>query len=422
MAREALWLALGLVPVLAIAFVVFHLIRSHLLERYLVPSSSMEPTLYGDQIDGDIVLVDKTAFWGSLPRRWDLVVLRNPGDAEHTHLVKRVVAMAGELVKLEHGDVYLAAGAGELQRLRKPLDVARRMRQTWFAFPTADAADVARALKSAAAWTSSGDQLLLAPAAPTLAALQELLGEDQQRRRRTGQSHTLSLYVPGHLSTVEPVTATFVDSRGKLHIDPTPVRDVGMEVELAPEAGCAGLQLVLEYRDDDFAFVYAPTGEVRLTLMGNAAEPIATGRRGPPLRPGVAVGLTFGYLDGRFFFAADGATLLEHDVELPAGVAAERYPGVRVENLLQIGAAGAPLHITRLRVFHDVHYDSLQSPSGHGPPPYLVPEASLWLLGDNSRFSRDSRDPQIGAYPIADLVGRPVAVIGPWARMRWLGR
>lgn len=423
-ARETLGLVLGLLPVLLIAFVVFHLIRSHLLERYLVPSSSMEPALYGDAVDGDIVLVDKTAFWASRPQRWDLVVLRNPGDVEHGHLVKRVVATAGELVRLEHGDVYIAqAGAGEPRLLQKSLAVARRMRQTWFALPPTSAADLARALKSSSGWTVSGDELRLAPAAASLSAMQALLGEHEQRQRRTGQSQSLSLYVPGHLSTAEPVTATFVDSRGKLHHDPTPVMDFGIEVDAVPEVGCEGLQLVFEYRDEYYAVVYTPAGQACLTLMGNAAEPIVTGRAGPALRAGVPIALAFGHLDGRFFLEADGAALFEHDLDLPAGVAGEeKFRGQRIDNLLHVGVAGAPLRITRLRVFHDVHYDSLQAPTGRSPAPQLVPEASLWLLGDNSRFSRDSRDRQIGAYPMADLVGKPVAVIGPWARMRCLSR
>lgn len=422
--RETLWLVLGLLPVLSIAFVVFHLIRSHLLERYLVPSSSMEPTLHGDPVDGDVVLVDKTAFWTRQPQRWDLVVLRNTADVEHGHLVKRVVAMAGELVRLENGDVYAAApGGAELRLLQKPLTVARRMRQTWFDFPTLREADVVRSLKSSASWTVSGDQLRLEPGGASLSELQGLLVEAEQRQRRTGQSQSLSLYVPGHLSTAEPVTAAFLDSRGKLHRDPTPVRDVGLELEAVSQPGCAGVQLVIEYHDDYFACCYAPSGAVQLTRMGDVDAPLASGSAGAPLRAGQPIHLTFGYLDGRFFLEVDGAPVLEHERDLPAWIAGEeRFPGGRVDNLLHVGVAGAPLHITRLRVFHDVHYDSLQAPVGRGPEPYLVPEASLWLLGDNSRFSRDSRDPQIGAYPLADLVGRPLAVIGPWARMRWLDR
>ena len=50
-------------PVVVVAYVVFLLVRSHVCERYQVPSSSMEPTLHGDVDDGDVVLVDKTAWW-----------------------------------------------------------------------------------------------------------------------------------------------------------------------------------------------------------------------------------------------------------------------------------------------------------------------------------------------------------------------
>ena len=87
-------------------------------------------------------------------------------------------------------------------------------------------------------------------------------------------------------------------------------------------------------------------------------------------------------------------------------------------NLLHIGAAGAKVRVVRVRVFHDVHYLTRPRPFHSGEVD--VPVGELWLLGDNTFDSRDSRSR--GGFPRSDLVGRPIAILGPLARVRVLPR
>ena len=47
-----------------------------------------------------------------------------------------------------------------------------------------------------------------------------------------------------------------------------------------------------------------------------------------------------------------------------------------------------------------------------------VPPGHIYLLGDNSLDSQDSRF--FKAVPLANYVGRPLLVLGPWARARML--
>ena len=74
-----------LLPVLLVGLVVFHILRTHVLERYVVPSGSMEPTLHGAERGGDIVVVDKTAWWrpGAPPLRPFGLVLHHDGRWSH---------------------------------------------------------------------------------------------------------------------------------------------------------------------------------------------------------------------------------------------------------------------------------------------------------------------------------------------------
>lgn len=94
--------------------------RTSFANHYSVPSGSMEPTL----MPGDRVLVDMRAYGlrvpftdlaltaQSPPRRGDVAIFKSPRDGER--LIKRVVAVAGDVVSLRDGrltvnDVPLAS-------------------------------------------------------------------------------------------------------------------------------------------------------------------------------------------------------------------------------------------------------------------------------------------------------------------------
>ena len=87
--------------------------RSSLADHYVVPSGSMEYTLF----PGDRMIVDKRAYGLRLPftrvelvsgdavRRGDVVIFDSPTDG--TRLVKRVVAVGGDRVSLEDGQLTI---------------------------------------------------------------------------------------------------------------------------------------------------------------------------------------------------------------------------------------------------------------------------------------------------------------------------
>src|SRR4051794_41381050 len=97
------YLSFGLTIVLLLAA------RSSLADHYVVPSGSMEPTL----LPGDRVLVDKQAYGFRLPftlvklsqgarvAHGDVVVFDSPADG--TRLIKRVVALPGDMVEVSGG-------------------------------------------------------------------------------------------------------------------------------------------------------------------------------------------------------------------------------------------------------------------------------------------------------------------------------
>jgi signal peptidase I len=109
-----------------VAFVLAFLLRTFVVQVFFIPSSSMEPTL---QVD-DRMVVEKITFRFREPRRGDVVVFEEEGESlvsptgsdrflrgvgqflglvpvDARDFVKRVIAMGGDEVRIEAGQVYV---------------------------------------------------------------------------------------------------------------------------------------------------------------------------------------------------------------------------------------------------------------------------------------------------------------------------
>ncbi|MCZ7604810.1 MAG: signal peptidase I [Planctomycetota bacterium] len=104
---------------LAAALVLVLLVWHFGLEAFRIPSGSMAPTLLGDPISGDRVLVDKFTYAYRDPERWEPVVFRYPLRRTDPY-VKRCIALPGEQVLIARGDVYVRLpGNDRIELLRK---------------------------------------------------------------------------------------------------------------------------------------------------------------------------------------------------------------------------------------------------------------------------------------------------------------
>lgn len=94
------------VAVLAGALVLALVLRSVLFQAYYIRFTSMEPTLS----NGDRVLVNKLGYDLHDVNRGDMVVFERPrgvSGRQQDDLIKRVVALPGEVIKFVEGDVYI---------------------------------------------------------------------------------------------------------------------------------------------------------------------------------------------------------------------------------------------------------------------------------------------------------------------------
>ena len=83
--------------------VVFGFLRPFVVEAYRIPSESMVPTL---EI-GDRILANKFIYRFSEPKRGDIVVFDGVEGEEDQTLVKRVVGVAGDTIRVWNGTLYV---------------------------------------------------------------------------------------------------------------------------------------------------------------------------------------------------------------------------------------------------------------------------------------------------------------------------
>ena len=93
------------VAIIVIAIAAAFVIRTYVVEPFVVPTGSMESTIEV----GDMILAQKfTLELGQGVKAGDIVVFHNPDStSEHDVLVKRVIATEGQTVDLQDGKVVV---------------------------------------------------------------------------------------------------------------------------------------------------------------------------------------------------------------------------------------------------------------------------------------------------------------------------
>ena len=93
---------LELVVLLGLAWVLAFGIKTYVVQPFIIPSSSMEPTL----MISDRVLVNRFIYRFTAPKAGDIVVFQSPQEG-NLDLIKRVVAVAGQTADIRDGKVFV---------------------------------------------------------------------------------------------------------------------------------------------------------------------------------------------------------------------------------------------------------------------------------------------------------------------------
>jgi hypothetical protein len=213
-----------------------------------------------------------------------------------------------------------------------------------------------------------------------------------------------------------------LDSDGALVQGREAVADALLECSVMFEEPGIVLRLGLVEQGDRFEALLdtgaSPRARLRLERR-NASGSEVLAELEVDLPPG-SHDLRFGNLDDRLSFTLDGALVLTATYEgnqlWPADTA-KRGISQPTDRVFLGGVTGRAV-FSGIRVFRDLHYTARGQYATDGP--LLLGPDEIFVLGDNSRDSRDGRD--WGETPLRTVIGRPVAVLWPLSRARSISR
>ena len=91
---------------MSFALVIVLIIWSFIARPFVVRGESMYPTFDGD---GEYIIVERVSYKFKEPKRGDVIVFNSPSSQKikKTSVIKRVIALPGEKIVLDSGEVYI---------------------------------------------------------------------------------------------------------------------------------------------------------------------------------------------------------------------------------------------------------------------------------------------------------------------------
>ena len=414
--------------------------------------------------DGDHLLVSREAFEFRPPRRWEVVVFRNPHRPTQA-FVKRLIGLPGEELEIRHGDVFadgkIQAKSYATQRgLRIPVYdhdyrpnpddpdwqdrwVLDQPQNGWtsedgrfrFSPPTGDAS--ALAWINYRHWVRQGGVHKTSVRVPqwpdTLPVPDPAFGQlsyDESRKAlvcrgalprdrrdqllqatgdRTFRQAVERLYDASHIA---PVTDTYGYNRGAGGGGLNEVRDLMFEARVAIRDSSGTFVLSISDGTETMQCFF-DVGERNVRLVDTrTGKAVRTAPLPSALVPGPAT-VELSLMDRQVLVAVNGKLLFD-----PWSYPDANERGPTPWQPVRFGAGGARIEVDHLKLFRDVHYTSGDGQKYAGRPQRLRPH-EYFVLGDNSPVSRDSRSWGPDAVLEADMfLGKPLVVHLPSRKTR----
>ena len=95
----AIW---EIVEVALVAVISVLIIRSFLIQPFLVSGASMEPNFH----NGDYLLIDEVSYRLKKPERGEVIVFHYPGDGNF-YYIKRIIGLPGEELEAKNGKIVV---------------------------------------------------------------------------------------------------------------------------------------------------------------------------------------------------------------------------------------------------------------------------------------------------------------------------
>ena len=326
---------------------------------------------------GNKILVNKFVYKFRDPRRFEVMVFKNPNDPSKT-FIKRVMGLPGEQIQIRDGDVYI-----DEELFRKPPRVQETMLQPVYEMHYVEALEGRKPPWKAfdSSWTLDFHSLEAGDVGD-----RESWVEFTREIRDTYGYNSRDEFSRGSGDNV--------------------VGDLMVSLDVTRQGSTGGVFLSLREDDDDFSVFLRgdDPGELRpsaLRLGGRAL----TGCTDPnlQLKPGVTYQLTFENIDNQIRLLVDGREMFAYTATSDPDKWTTRRSGVR------LGIRGAATRFDKIRIDRDLYYTS----SGSSRSDFTLGTDEFLVLGDNSPSSQDSRKWSQPGVPRPYIVGRAFAVFWP---------
>lgn len=404
---------------------------------------------------GDQLLVFKPAYGFRTPRRWEVVVFRNPHNPREAY-VKRVVGLPGERVQVIDGDVYadgrLCRKDLPTQRLLRvpvydhnfaPQDTAE-FRPRWApiaATPVGsdgwsdDGAIYERQGKPdqdwawveysgwirsrgqhetsvvLAQWPEEIDASVIPPAGlkydirekrlSCIGALSEEVRDLLLSQPADDEFFAAiqKLYDDSH---VAPITDEYGYNPHDGTILPVPTRDVMLSLQVDSAQGDGEFAIEMTDGHVNFTCVFDVKRRAIRLYAANHPDPVSEDRL--PDTFGLAPAtVEMSLIDQQVSVAINSVPMLSPwTFTTPENTPHPRFP-------IRFGSQGIAVRVSQLVVYRDVYYTGTRSRHAIQSP-YQLGEQELFVLGDNSPVSHDSRRWDNGAVDMSLLIGKPFLV------------
>ncbi len=376
-----------------------------------VPILTENPRLLKEQM-GDRVLVLKFLYLFQEPRRWDVVVFKNPTDpvGETQNYIKRLVGLPNEQLLTVDGDIWTAPIGAPLKDFRVQRKPEHVQRAVWQPVHNAD----------------------YVPIDPAGAGLRMKRSYDGPPWIGTHWNTSTAAYT---CDTAEPTSLAWrsaliaIDDRSPYNALRSaisyPVSDIRVAAAIeAQDAAALSTELVLQARSHAFTWSIKG-GKATLSVTNRASSQVVTSIEVPFVMPptGSPCDLECWHVDQSMslwlngtavaYLAYDQWTVEDRIRFAFPDISAEGYasePVARQAESPQItwNFAGTPLSLHRLRVDRDLYYrpaiaTAAEQCMSNGPaveglafgtdlahPAQIKPDQFL-MMGDNSAYSRDGR-------------------------------
>jgi len=371
---------------------------------YLVPAGNGAPVANGDRI-----LVLKCIYQFLEPKRWDVVVFKNPTDPSENY-IKRLIGLPNEEISIIDGDIYVNGLI-----TRRPAAVQK---EHWMPVYDHDFQPVnpnQRGAFNLHRWRSPFDLNASAwqinEANPTQLVLDS----------PADQTHVLAY--GGNSANDFTVTYAYNDVRMNNRKPDCSDRMVRFYVEPVGTEGHIGV--ALNKYGVDYRARLDLSGQIVLSKFDGSQETVLKRQPVRAPKPGAFTLLKFAVVDHRLLFEFDGNRLAFDLGRTPDALehgSADSAPAA-------IFGAGQ-MTLSHLALFRDIYYlsrpDGGRTPRASEEEPFQLNGDEFFVLGDNSPNSEDGRwwgrpdvsskgtePPRAGVVPRYYLVGKALFVYWP---------